>query len=301
MKANEIISVNPVSIELVQTLTDARLIEATQKIANIYTNAARYANDKNREISKILGTVATEKSYEADGFKSVAEYANKLFGINRQNAYALANAGKVYNDSTAPEVLHQLPPSKLAEIASLPEEIILIGLASGNISVNKTQKELREFARANKQDDLTEKVEVVKEYTIKTQYELLSDALYASAGESAEEIAKVDNWLEIVQNGHFTFGEWDEIFGAMLGYISGPSEPVEVAKLPNAKVSLDSTKATVTRKAFFTDTIVVTVKFFTYTPKMTEAPKAPKFTKAQLLAMLAEMEDDESDDESDET
>lgn len=298
MKATEIITVNPVSTEIINGFKDERLIEATQKIVSIYTNAARYANEKNREIAKILGTVATEKSYVADGFSSVAEYAHKLFNINRENAYALANAGKIYNNPESPEVLRNMSHSKLAAISSLPEETVNKAIEDGVITAETTQSALKEFAANSKkeQEKSSAKVEVVKEYTVKTQYNVLSDALYSMADDDKKEVVRVENWLQAVQTEHLTIEEWDGYFQAMLSYVSGPQTNVEMVKLSKGKVNPESKKATVERKLYISDDLSLVVKFFTYTvPKSHSKSTAPKFTREELLAMLAAMEEEEEE------
>ena len=132
-----------------QSFQDPRLQKATARILSIYHDAAKYADRKNREIAKILATVKDEKSYEADGFSSVGDYAGKVFGISSVNAYKLATAGAVYNNPDAPEIMKQFSPSKLAELSRVPEEALKSAIDSQTITPDTTQKELREFARQN--------------------------------------------------------------------------------------------------------------------------------------------------------
>lgn len=304
MKATEIITVNPVSAEIINGFKDERLIEATQKIVSIYTSAARYANEKNREIAKILGTVATEKSYVADGFSSVAEYAHKLFNINRENAYALANAGKIYNNPDSPEVLRNMSHSKLAAIASLPEETVNKAIEDGTITADTTQAALKEFA-ANVKKETSEKdsskVEIVKEYTIKTQYATISDILSTLVENSSLDSdepgfveitsGQAGEYLHTIATSHMTMAEWDDFFTAFFEHIEGTIP--EMVKLPKGKVNPDSKKATVERKLYVSDDLSIVVRFFTYTaPKTNQA--LPKFTKEELLAMLSALEEQES-------
>lgn len=125
---------------------DERLKKATQAILTIYSDAAKYADKKNREIAKILDNVASKKAYLKDGFTSVSHYANEVFGINKANAYALATAGRVYNDPNAHPELQKMTPSKLNEVTRVNEDALKYALDKGIINSNTTQKELRAFA-----------------------------------------------------------------------------------------------------------------------------------------------------------
>lgn len=128
----------------------AKLAAYSRQIANLGSEIA----SKNIEISKILGHVLTEKCYEEDGFKSVADYAEQVFGIKKQSAYQMANVGaKFYNadSETAKKVSAILPPSNLAELVNMTEEDIEKEITTGNISEASTQKELREVAKAYKE------------------------------------------------------------------------------------------------------------------------------------------------------
>lgn len=273
MKATEIITMNLATVDS-RTFKDERLTKATQRIANIYTDAAQYADTKNREIAKILGDVANKKAYEADGFKSVADYASTVFGIARQNAYALANAGKVYNDKNAHPELKAMSPSKIAELTAVDTKAVTAALEAGTITHDTTQKALREFADKAKADKEGEKPVVLDTFTARpclpVQPDELSDTFSCAR----------------------TLDEWDDWFMKHVSTMS-PDSMVEIVKLPKGKVDPNSTKATVNRRLYFNRGYSIVVEFFKYTaPKVTK-PVSPKFTKEQLLAMLAEMDDGE--------
>ena len=132
------------------TFKSAKLADYSRKIASLGSEIAT----KNIEIAKVLGHVLTEKCYEEDGFKSVADYAEQVFGIKKQSAYQMANVGaKFYNaeSETAKKVSELLPPSNLAEIVNMTDEDIAKEIDSGNISETSTQKELREVAKGYKE------------------------------------------------------------------------------------------------------------------------------------------------------
>lgn len=280
MKATEIITLNPITAAA-HTFKDDRLNKATQRITAIYADAAKYADTKNREIAKILGDVADKKAYETDGFKSVADYASTVFGIARQNAYALANAGKVYNDKDAHPELKAMSPSKIAELAAVDAKVVNAALNSGEINHDTTQKDLREFADKSKSktDKKGEKPVVLDTFTARPCLSMVTD-----------EMADTFSMAK-------TLDDWDEWF---MGYVSNVSteSPVEIVKLPKGKADPNLTKATVNRRLYFNRSFSIVVEFYTYVAPKPAAVKTTttKFTKEQLLPMLSEMEDGEKSD-----
>lgn len=278
MKATEIITINPITAAA-RTFKDERLTKATQRISSIYTDAAKYAEAKNREIAKILADVADKKAFEKDGFKSVADYASSVFGIARQNAYALANAGKVYNDKNAHPELQSMSPSKLAELAAVDSKAVNAALEKGEITHDTTQKALREFADKAKADKEGEKPVVLETFTARLCRPIVDE-------ETADTLSMGK-----------TLDDWDDYF---MDYVANaipaelPISPVEIIKLPKGKVDPTATKSTVNRRLYCNKYFSIVVEFYTYkAPSKSSKPAAPKFTKEQLLAMLAEMEEGE--------
>lgn len=266
---NSIITITELTPATSRKFKDPRLAEATKRIASIYTDAAKFVDTKNREIASILAEVMEAKSYEKDGFKSVGDYAKEVFGINRQNAYSLASAGKVYNDQNAPAALKAMTPSKLAEVAKVPTETLTKAISDGKITAESTQKDLRDFAssvtaKANK-------VEVLDNYTARPCAPFISER-------------DADTY-----NTARTIPEWEDYF---MDYMQSqhPTRSPEVIKLPKTTVpnNPDAKKATVERRLFTSDNFSLVVEFYTVKPE--PKPSKPKFTKEQLLAMLAELE-----------
>lgn len=256
-----------------RTFKDKRLDEATQKIADIYTLAREYAADKNREIAKILDTVAEDKLYVKDGFKSVADYANQIFGIEKQNAYMLARAGKIYNDKKASDELKAFSPSNLHEIRNVPREALEQSIKDGTINSNSTQKVLREYAKA--QDEIVNadkpKTEVLKQYTARPCQKGFTERELDDYGTPK------------------TLEEWDDYFTQVVANIS-PDSPVETVKLPKMKSNPKSIKATVNRTLYFNRCYSMVVEFPLYTPPKKSAAKAkPKATVEDIMSMVNEM------------
>lgn len=274
MKATEIITLNEVTISE-RNFKDERLAKATQRITAIYNDAAKFADAKNREIAKILGDVAEKKAYEKDGFKSVADYASKVFGIATQNAYALARAGKVYNDKNAHPELQAMSPSKIAELNSLDTKKVKEALDSGTITHETTQKALREFAETAKNDTTTEKPVVLDTFTARLCLPLI-DEKTADTCQSAR-----------------TIDEWDDYFMEYVKNVS-PSTPVEIASLKKIETHDNNIKRIAQRRLYFNRSYSIVVEFYKYTAPKTPKTVKPKLTKEQLLAMIAEIENDQN-------
>ena len=267
--SNAIITITELTPATSRKFKDPRLAEATKRIAAIYTDAAKFVDTKNREIASILAEVMESKAYEKDGFKSVGDYAKDVFGINRQNAYSLAAAGKVYNDKSAPAALKAMSPSKLAEVAKVPTETLNKAISDGKITADTTQKDLRDFATAATAK--ANKVEVLNNYTARPCVPSVSERdkdTYSTAR---------------------TLPEWEDYFMDYMQTLA-PSRTPEVIKLPKTTTpnNPDAKKATVERRLFTSDNFSLVVEFYTVKPD--PKPSKPKFTKEQLLAMLADLE-----------
>lgn len=269
------ITVSPVEMHE-HTFKDAYLTKATQKIEKIYTDAVTYAEDKNREIAKILSDVAAKNAYAKDGFKSVADYAAQTFGMQKSRAYALANAGKVYNDDKAPEQMKALSPFKLAELNRLIPSQAADAITSGAITENSTEKEIREYVTQKIAE--TEKPKVLPTYTVK-----VCGANFDSISEMLTTPRTVD--------------AWDEFFLNLMTERHTGQE-ITVVSLPKASVNPDSKKKTISRRLYICHDEAAAIELFEYRPekpKAERAAKKPKFTREQLMAMLAEMDDDPTD------
>lgn len=263
---NEIISMSTISTA-VPAFKNHNLQKATESLIRIYTNASQYADSKNREIAKILASVSAEESYKDDGFDSVADYAEKTFGIRRVNAYSLASAGAIYNDESVDPRLKDLSPSKLAEVAKIPAEKIAAELDSGRISVNTSQKDLREIAKSYR--DESGKVEVLKSYRAIPMDHRFDDFFKT-------EPLPIETWGVSVR----------EYFLNILG-----AAWFEEIKLPKGKLDPVAPKSTYHRILYTSDVISVVVYFDT-PPKATQNKPKHKFTREELQAMLSEMDNE---------
>lgn len=122
-----------------------KLNEVSLKIAKLGEDMAK----KNVELAKLLGEVKKSELHKEDGFKSVAEYAEKTFGIARSLAYQLAKVGERFylaDSETAKKVSAMLPASNLAELVNMKDEEIQKAIDAKEITPSTTQKTLRSVA-----------------------------------------------------------------------------------------------------------------------------------------------------------
>lgn len=270
-----IITMIPIS-QNVTTFQDPRLTKHTERIVKIYTDAAVFADKKNREIASILATIKSEKSYEKDGFSSVAEYAEKVFGIRKNNAYALATAGEIYNNPETSPALKQMSPSKVVELSRIPVDKIEESIKDGKISSASSQKELREFAKEYAKSERPTKSEMLVRYTAHP----VSDTVPA---------------LNKVFSEPHTIDEFDEIVTNFIQENNLSVLPVEIVKLPKGthRDRLDAEKKTIQRRLYITEAFSLVLEFYELKPpKTSKAPsKVTKFTREELVAMLKQMDE----------
>ena len=123
---------------------------ATKKIANISNNFKKNLF----EVALILAKVSENKSFEQDGFKSAADYAQKTFGFKKTAAYSLLTIGKEY---TAPTLESNLPHDPTEDFTTtqiekmLPlkdREIVVELVENGEIAPEMTCKEIETVVKA---------------------------------------------------------------------------------------------------------------------------------------------------------
>lgn len=281
MAKNELITMQAISIAESIQFKDARLKAATDKIVAIYHGAVEYADKKNREIAQILSKVKTERSYEVDGFKSVADYAYQVFDLNKSNSYALASAGDVYNDKGASPELKQFSTSKLAAIASVPREKIEADVKAGVISASTSQGELKDYATKNAPKK-ADKVHVLTMYK----------AVVNGGMEAPFELCRnAEAELDTFFGQTMTLPEWEEdIPKALYLHLGGEWEGVKLAKapltLPNGE---KAAKATVNRRVYVCrENAPVYVEFTEVSAKPEKLAGAK--TREEMLALLQSMD-----------
>lgn len=172
-------------------LSNPVLIQAAADLAVSGTALAKSLSD----IAKSLGRVKIEIDKAGkdgvDGYTSVRDYAEQLFGINRSQAYSLATTGERFyipaektpksigeyrkahpdvktddetfkklmeNEAAFNDFVNATPVSNMAELANVDRETLMNAVASGEISAKSTQKELREFRNSLKDEEHGAKV-----------------------------------------------------------------------------------------------------------------------------------------------
>lgn len=275
---NDLITITEMNTSPALRFKDERLTEATSRIVQIYQDAAVYAEQKNREIAKILDQIATGQLYAKDGFKSVADYANQVFNLSRGNAYALSAAGRVYNDDSAPEALKAITPHKLAAVSSVDRAVVEKAVTDGTLTADSTEKAFKEFAQEHKPAS-NDKPQLIKDYRMK-----FIGMSVSSIDTSAHK--PIEEWL------------------AELKTIAGFNGTPDIVKLPNGYTTLPNgqkaPKATLMRRLLISDSFALVVEFSEYHAQVTKRKtkvKGPQFTREELLAMLAAMPPVEGEDD----
>lgn len=166
MKQNALISTATSDIATTFSFKSAELNKFSESIAKIAIDSV----ERNIELSRIFGRILATECYKEDGFSSVADYANKTFGIEKAQAYALARVGNRFFNSDskiAERVVKELKgkTSNLAELVNMSDSDIESALDAKTITSESTQKDLRQVAASHKPEStkvITEKHCIVR-------------------------------------------------------------------------------------------------------------------------------------------
>ncbi len=118
----------------------------------IYEAVAKFnanAKETRRTVAVTLAKVEKHKDYEADGFKSLADYAAAI-GFEKSAAHKLENAGRLIlsENETVKSLANDMDVSKLSIIASADEKCIEEAVKSGALKSDMSQNEVREWKAA---------------------------------------------------------------------------------------------------------------------------------------------------------
>ena len=95
MKNDLILATSTADIQTSFSFKNADLNKFSESIAKIAIDSV----SRNIELAKIFGRILDTECYKEDGFSSVADFAEKTFGIKRASAYQLANVGRRFFNS----------------------------------------------------------------------------------------------------------------------------------------------------------------------------------------------------------
>lgn len=119
------------------TFKNAKLNEATRTLATIY---ARQEKDK-KDVCVLLYNLEKDKAYKEDGFKSLAEFAEKI-GLDKSLAHKYENAGRLYANENKEirEFAEKTDYSKLAILASADPVKVNKAITDGTLKSDMTQE-----------------------------------------------------------------------------------------------------------------------------------------------------------------
>lgn len=207
------------------------LTKATDIIYDAVAKFNANAKETRRTVAVTLAKVEKHKDYEADGFKSLAEYAERI-GFEKSAAHKLENAGRLIlsENETIKSLAEGMDVSKLSIIASADEKDIEEAVKTGALKSDMSQNEVREWKAAVNASKPTSPAKV------KT-YELDVDVFRRNGA----------------TNYHYDSIPMDEVeplAGAVWGKVKSGDSIVEVAILPdrsmariNSKVEVKPVKA----------------------------------------------------------
>ena len=141
IKANEAkLPASPIRTDI--QFKNAELNEATKKLADVY---ARQEKDK-KDVCILLHKLEMNKSYKEDGFKSLAEFAERI-GLDKSIAHKYENAGRLYDntDETVKEFASKTDFSKLAILASADPVKVNSAIKSGDLKSDMTQEQVKQW------------------------------------------------------------------------------------------------------------------------------------------------------------
>ena len=147
----------------IKVFKDPRLNEAAQKLVKLHERkskdfgkakeeAQKAVESFNREAGAILGKIALEESYKADGFKDVKDFAVNGLYLDPRQVYTLVSFGKMYNDPEVPESIKGMTPDNFDAVKSVGIEHLKEAAEAGVDFSSMTQRELKEYAKEHKPD-----------------------------------------------------------------------------------------------------------------------------------------------------
>lgn len=149
---------------LITSFKNAELAKATKELeainlkgAKLFNSTKEQVNALNIEKAKVYGRILDTACYKEDGFKSLQEYAEKVFGDKKASAYSLASVGVRFLNKELPESIKPTIKAivengvfNASELASMTNEQIEDAIKEEKLNANGTQKQFRELATSVK-------------------------------------------------------------------------------------------------------------------------------------------------------
>lgn len=279
---------NSTPVTAIITTTTSAITEFKFKNPALNSHAIEIATaqthmvDSVKEVAKALGAVKKEACYKEDGFKSVADFAEKTFGLKRSYAYMLANVGeRFYNAESLPEpvskLVDEMPVTNLAELVNVLDDKLETAIESGEITPATTQSDLGAIAKRLNGDD---KEPAAKPVVLNVYH------VIATFGNQVHDFN--ENYL------------LEADFPAKVAEAFGiPYEPTEWTPFKLSNVAPATKELPAIKRIGYTfpyhDTTSAVV--LTYNLKRVGKPAKksarPKMTREELLAMLAALDEEE--------
>lgn len=130
-----------------------KIAEQSAAMNSVYNAAKEGAEAVNKALAPLFGELMASKCYKDDGFKSVADYAEKTFNMSKSMAYMLARVGEAYYNTGSEDAKlarETLSTSKLAELTGVDKKEVGEAIKSGELAAETPLAACRDFAAAHK-------------------------------------------------------------------------------------------------------------------------------------------------------
>lgn len=123
---------------------------ATSAIYEAVNKFNTTAAETRKTVAVVLARVERKQAYKADGYKSLAEYAEQI-GMEKSLAHKLENAGRLLDskDEAVRNFANSTDYSKLAIVSSAGEDAVKAAVTSGALKPEQSQRDVRAWKDAH--------------------------------------------------------------------------------------------------------------------------------------------------------
>lgn len=176
-----------VEFSKIDALKNPELKTAAKQIVKLEKTRDRAAY----AIAQVLKTVDDKRMFVEDGYKSIEQFANAMFGYKKVTVSNMLRIAKTYmlpnGDTILKKGENDFTYTKLSELLSLGPDTLKKAVQNGDITPDMTQKELRNYVKKQKTPQISEEHEAVYSST-----EDAEDAGNAQATETANAPESID-------------------------------------------------------------------------------------------------------------